>query len=58
MEPLSPGRHKVMGNPLIVVAVWWHLILDAGLGVRIRETRFSEDSNLFGSSVASVVGNA
>ena len=58
MEPPSPGRYRVMGNPLIVVAVWWHLILDADLGVCIRETRFSEDSNLLGSSVTSVVGNA
>jgi hypothetical protein len=39
------------------VVVWWHLILDAGLGVRIRETLFSEDSDLLGSSIASVVGN-
>jgi hypothetical protein len=29
-----------MGNPLIVVAAWLHLILDAGLGVRICGTRF------------------
>jgi hypothetical protein len=58
MEPPSPKRHEVMGNPLIVVAVWWYLIVDAGLGVRIREPRFSADSNLLGSSVVSVVGDA